>query len=110
MADGERCVLEPSTTAWWKSNDGKWHPPANGLSYGLTGYADSSGESAPDRIFRAFYFVTILFGVLTISGLLDSRAKSAAFAIVASGFLLAFVVTVQRGRHLKRREGRPLPE
>jgi hypothetical protein len=110
MADVEGGVLEPSTTAWWQSNDEKWHPPADCLSYGLTGYADSPDERTHDHILQVQGFVTILLGVLTISGLLDAKAKSVAYAIVASAFFLAFVVTAHRGRRLKRREGRPLPE
>jgi hypothetical protein len=109
MADVEGGAFEPSTTAWWQSNDGKWHPPADGMSYGLTGYADSLCESAPDRGSRVLSFVGVVSGVLTISGLLDSKAKSVAFAIVASVFLLDLVVTMQRGRHLERRRERPLP-
>jgi multisubunit Na+/H+ antiporter MnhF subunit len=102
MTGVESGTFEPSPTAWWQSPDGNWHPPADGRSYGLTGYVDSSGESVPDRTVQVLGFVTGLLSVLTISSLMDSRTKSAAFAIVAFGSLLSFVLTVRRARHVRK--------
>jgi hypothetical protein len=110
MTTAESSECQPSSIAWWQSSDGNWHPPEDGRSYGLTGYADTSGESVPDRMYRVLGFATIVLGVLTISGLMDSKTKSAAFALVGSGFFLCLVLTGRRGRRLKRGEGQASPQ
>ena len=83
MTGVESGTFELSPIAWWQSRDGMWHPPADGRSYGRTGYGYSSGDSVPDRTVQVLG--TIVLGVLTISGLMDSKTKSAAFAIVRLG-------------------------